>query len=234
MKEVPSCASTNSLLAEMAESPEGTVVYTERQTAGRGRQGRTWISDSSLTFSLLLRPPATALVQTLPIVVGIAIAEAVKGLRGDALGVSLKWPNDVLLFGGKLAGILCEMHDGAVVVGIGLNVNSAPSIPDMKTAALTDGTGGKFERRDVLNVVLAQIGERYGQWLEDGFTPFIGRFNAMDALRGRRLMIVNYGEPTEGVADGVNEDGSLRLATANGIESIYSGEAHILTQHLAP
>lgn len=227
LKEVPSCASTNSLLAEMAESPEGTVVFTERQTAGRGRQGRSWISEGSLTFSLLLKPPATALVQTLPIVVGMAIAESVRKLRGDAAGVSLKWPNDVLLFGGKLAGILCEMHNGAVVVGIGFNVNSSPAIPDMKTAALADGTCRKFERRDVLDVALARIGEAYAQWLENGFAAFAGRFDELDALRGRRLTIVNYGEPVEGVADGVNNDGSLRLATANGVENIYSGEAHI-------
>lgn len=211
----------------MAGSPEGTVVYTERQTAGRGRQGRSWISDGSLTFSILLKPPADAPAQTIPIVAGIAIAESVRKLRGNATGVSLKWPNDVLLFGGKLAGILCEMHDGAVVVGIGLNVNSSPAIPEMKTASIADGTGRKFERRDVLNVALAQIDKAYAQWLEKGFAAFARRFGELDALRGRRLTIMNYGKPVEGVADGVNEDGSLRLATVGGVENIYSGEAHV-------
>ena len=115
-----SCTSTQNVLRGSV-LPEGAVAVTEHQTSGRGREGRPWhdVAGKSLLVSLLLRPPAGTPTQQLALVAGLAVAESVEQDR-DAAGI--KWPNDVLLEGRKVAGVLLEASEGAVVCGIGVNV----------------------------------------------------------------------------------------------------------------
>ena len=137
VRVVPSTGSTNAdLLA--AGGPEGQVLATEEQTAGRGRMGRSWVSQpgAALTFSVLLRPDPVPGERRgwLPLLAGVAVARAVRAVSG--LPATLKWPNDVLITGKKLAGILAEQAaDGAVVIGIGINVAT-------QADALPSGAGG--------------------------------------------------------------------------------------------
>lgn len=150
-------------------APEGTVVVAEEQTAGRGRRGRAWESSAraGLWWSLLLRPEVPAdRLGWLPLVVGVGVA---RGLRAAAdVAVTLKWPNDVLVDGRKLAGILAErLADGSVVVGVGINI-------DQDEAELPEGgaslrTAGKSaDRTAVLMEVLASVAEAYRTWSVGG------------------------------------------------------------------
>ena len=120
---VGSCGSTQELIdPSMAE---GTVAVADVQTAGRGRLGRTWDAPpgSAVLASVLLKPPPDRPLPQLALVAGVAVADALEQLTG--LAVQIKWPNDVMLRRTKVAGILAEARDGAVVLGIGVNVNQA-------------------------------------------------------------------------------------------------------------
>src|SRR3954453_23557127 len=126
LRVVPEAASTNALVAAESSQPEGLVVVAEHQTAGRGRLDRSWVSPSraGLTFSVSLRPRAVPNLQWswLPLLVGVAVAESTEEMSG--VDVRLKWPNDVLVDGRKLGGILVERHGPTAVVGVGVNVTT--------------------------------------------------------------------------------------------------------------
>src|SRR5262245_57483868 len=127
---VPSCASTQDLLGP--GDPEGAVVATDEQTAGRGRLGRVWVSPpgTAVLCSVLLRPPPGRRFPELSLVAGVAVADAVE--EALELSAQIKWPNDVLVNRKKVAGILAEGREGAVVLGIGLNVNQTRGqLPDL-------------------------------------------------------------------------------------------------------
>jgi BirA family transcriptional regulator, biotin operon repressor / biotin---[acetyl-CoA-carboxylase] ligase len=166
-----STGSTNAdLLAQAAGgAPEGTVLVTERQTAGRGRMGRTWLSPpaAALMFSVLLRPTAVPPARRgwLPLLAGVAIASALRDVTG--LDVGLKWPNDVLTGGGKLAGILAEQSAGteAIVAGAGLNVSTRRDELPVETATSLLLAGAPELRRDrLLGAVLAEFERLYQPW----------------------------------------------------------------------
>lgn len=237
---VDSTGSTNADLARAARNgaPEGTVLCARNQTAGRGRQGRTWVSGKGdgLYFSLLLRPAVEPLVAaTLPLAVGLAVAEAIEPFVGNR--VAVKWPNDILVGGRKICGILCEMEaDGGgvrhVIAGIGLNVNLdvarlpadvAPVATSMRAVA-----GRVFDERDVLRAVLASLDKVYTAWLDGGLEAVLPRLRERDALLGRRVSMGLSGKPVEGVAAGIASSGALLLRKSDGaVEEVFSGEAHI-------
>jgi BirA family biotin operon repressor/biotin-[acetyl-CoA-carboxylase] ligase len=167
-EHVPSTPSTQLLLP--AGAPEGALVSADEQTAGRGRLGRRWLAPAgtSLLCSLQLRP--TIASERLPELTGVAAracAEAIAALTG--LEPELKFPNDVLLGGRKVAGILAEARDGRVVLGIGVNVNvSAEQLPqevDLPATSLLVATGHELERADLLVELLERLEERYDAWL---------------------------------------------------------------------
>jgi BirA family transcriptional regulator, biotin operon repressor / biotin---[acetyl-CoA-carboxylase] ligase len=162
---VPQTGSTNADLLRRG-GPEGQVLVAEEQTAGRGRMGRSWVSQpgASLTFSLSLRPAAVPPGRRgwLSLLTGVAVVAAVRGVTG--LDATLKWPNDVLIGDRKLAGILAEQSGDFVVIGIGLNVATTPD-------ALPSGAGGlrgtslAIEGADVgREVVLAGILRQFERW----------------------------------------------------------------------
>lgn len=163
-----SCPSTQREFRD--DEPEGAVVATDHQTAGRGRLGRVWedAPGTSLLFSVLLRPavPADRLPE-LSILAAEAVAEAIRELTG--LAATVKDPNDVLVEGRKVAGVLGEASEGRVVVGIGVNVHqTAAKLPPetrLPATSLALETGGEIDRGELLATVLERLERRYDAWL---------------------------------------------------------------------
>lgn len=237
-----STGSTNRDCEKLANegTPEGVAVIAETQTAGRGRQTREWFSPKgvNLYFSLLLRPDVElARAASLPLVAGLAVAEAVESLDAG-LEPRIKWPNDILIGGRKVCGILCEMqaeaaHVRAIITGIGLNVNlreeSLPEELHPRATSLFMETGRSFARTDVLAAVLNRFEPLYTRWQSEGLAPFLPAIRKRDLLYGTTISIDRLGDIVTGTADGIQEDGALRLQTTGGILPVYSGEAHIGT-----
>ena len=226
-----------------AGAPEGSLVVANTQTAGRGRLGRSWISepDTGLYFSLVLRPDvpaAQAPLLTLALGLGVAdgLAEAASVL------CDLRWPNDVLLADRKCAGILVEMSsaDESVryaVAGVGINVNQATMPPELASIAtsLLIETGRPHDRDVVLDSVLDNA-ERYYEYLRGkhlrgeeftnhGAAPIIEAFSRKSTyVRGKSVVVENGGSRIYGKTAGLDETGLLMLETAPGqIEFIVSG-----------
>ena len=153
-----------------ADAPEGAVVATDEQTAGRGRLGRPWFAEpgTSLLFSLNLRPAVeTPRLPELSILAGRAAAEGI--LRVTGVTPEIKLPNDLLLGGRKLAGILAEARDGRVVLGLGINVNTTPEdLPrevDREPTSLLAEVGAPVDRAVLLAAILLELELRYDPWV---------------------------------------------------------------------
>ncbi|MGN6473873.1 MAG: biotin--[acetyl-CoA-carboxylase] ligase [Mycobacteriales bacterium] len=168
---VDATVSTNADLAEAARAgePEGLVLVAEQQTSGRGRLDRQWESPprAGLTFSVLLRPSLEAVqLSLLPLIAGLATVEAVLAVgKVDAM---LKWPNDVLVDGRKIGGILVELAGGAAVIGIGLNVSTRADELPVETATSLLLMGGVTHREPLLKEVLRSLARRYAAWRWSG------------------------------------------------------------------
>jgi BirA family biotin operon repressor/biotin-[acetyl-CoA-carboxylase] ligase len=221
-----SCRSTQDLLRDPA-LPEGAVAVAEHQTAGRGRGGRRWddVPGHSLLFSLLLRPPTGSLAQDLSLVVGLAVAEAVEESR-DAAGI--KWPNDVLLRGRKVAGVLLESWEGVVVCGIGVNVSQTedelPSDTPVPAGSLATVAGDAPDRAALLASLLEILEHRYDAWRRSGLAPLLDELEARNVLRGREVRIA--GEV--GTAGRIAPDGRLTLLRDDGTTLLVgSGEVEV-------
>jgi BirA family biotin operon repressor/biotin-[acetyl-CoA-carboxylase] ligase len=165
---VERCASTQRLLAE--DAAEGAVVVTDEQTEGRGRLGRRWLAPggTSVLSSILLRPPvATERLPELSLVAGRAVAAAIAETTG--LEPEVKFPNDVLLRGRKVAGILAEAREGRVVLGIGVNVNQTveqlPVEIETPPTSLRVETGSRVDRAELLAAILAHLEREYDDWV---------------------------------------------------------------------
>lgn len=220
--------STN-LDARAGES--GDVFTAEFQTAGRGRLDHRWQSvyGENLMFSAVLEAggKSPAEVATLPLVAGLALVKALSPYVGGAR-LSLKWPNDVLCDGRKLAGILCELNGERVIVGAGINVNQIsfpPEIADRATS-LALAAGRKFEREPVLAAVLKSLFSWHGCWRKTGFASLHGEFAAIDHLAGRMVSVYQTDDdvkPVTGVCGGIQEDGTLLVGSV----PIFAGEAHV-------
>jgi BirA family biotin operon repressor/biotin-[acetyl-CoA-carboxylase] ligase len=220
------CASTQRLLH--GDEPEGATAVAEEQTDGRGRLGRPWVSPAgaSILCSILLRPPPGRELPIASLVAGIAIARGVEQATG--LPAQVKWPNDVLLAGRKVAGVLAEARGGAVVIGIGLNVNQTddelPERPTIPAGSLRAVTGRGFDRAPLLASLLLELERCYDVWLEDGVVPITHELARRDALRGRRVEVAG----STGVGVGIDDGGRLLVETADGIVAIESGEIALL------
>ena len=220
----PECESTQLLLAGSG-LPEGAIATTEHQTRGRGRLGRSWEAapGSAILVSVLLEPPAERRLPELSLVAALAVAECVEG--ATALAAQVKWPNDVMLNRRKVAGILSELGDGSVVVGIGLNVNQTrDELPrDVLTEAgsLRTLTGTTYDRPTLLGSLLSRLERAYDIWLEEGLDGLYGELGARDFLRGRRITV--GGEPATALQ--ILRDGRLELDLgAHETRAIESGE----------
>jgi len=227
--------STNDLAKELAVqgAPEGTVVVAETQTGGRGRLGREWNSPPGvgLYVSLVLRPmlPPMELPQ-ITLTTAVAVVRAVRRVAGVAPGI--KWPNDLLLNGKKLGGILTEMETESdrirhVVVGLGLNVNNPGFPPELAATAtsLTLTVGGAFSRVHLLQAWLEEFETLYGRFLNQGFPEILEEWKGYTVTLGRPVTVRQGPREISGQALDVASDGALLLRTASGeTVRVTSGE----------
>jgi BirA family transcriptional regulator, biotin operon repressor / biotin---[acetyl-CoA-carboxylase] ligase len=221
----PECESTQQLLLDRAdELPEGAVATSDHQTGGRGRLGRAWEDEAGMSVlcSVLLRPSPDRSPPELSLVAAAATAEAIE--LETELSAQIKWPNDVMLDRRKVSGGIAELRDGAVVLGIGLNVNQTPAqLPaDAKSRAgsLRSITGVERDREEILTDLLGELDARYAAWHERGLDALYEDLGARDFLRGRRVTV----DGVEGVAEMITRDGRLAVKTASGPLLVESGE----------
>ncbi|MFI7698192.1 biotin--[acetyl-CoA-carboxylase] ligase [Nonomuraea sp. NPDC049480] len=230
---VDSTGSTNADLAEAARegAPEGTVLVAESQLAGRGRLGRAWTAPprSGLTFSILLRPRIpVAAMGWLALMYGVAAASAVRRLA--EVDVRLKWPNDLLIGERKLAGVLAERSDDAVVIGMGLNVSLRPEeLPIEAATSLAIEKAACTDRDPLLRAVLREVERHYLDWTEAGGDPeasgLRSAYLAASATIGRLVRLeLPSGEVLIGQATGVDEFGHLQVAGEDKQYTLSAGD----------
>lgn len=230
-------SATESTNADARDGRPGDVFAADFQTAGRGRLDHRWLAPPgvNLMFSAVLdvagREPAE--VATLPLAVGLAVAQALASLpawQASPPRLSIKWPNDVLADGRKLAGILCERNGDAVIAGVGLNVNQIEFAPELcaRAVSLAQLAGRPFDRAAVLETVLKSLAAVHARWRADGFAALHAELAAMDHLAGREVSILQTdtdAAPVTGLCGGIQSDGSLQV----GAVRIYAGEAHVIS-----
>lgn len=231
--------STNTLAKRLAEegAPHGTLVTADEQTQGRGRRGRVWKTPkgTNVSMTILLRPdlePERASMLT--IVMGLSVAEGLKQLTG--LSVGIKWPNDAVLNGKKMCGILTEMsaqidYVNYVVTGTGINVNLA-SVPegleDIATSLLIE-TGHTFRRSEVIEAVAKRFAENYEIFMETkDLSGLQEAYNKILANRNREVKVLDQAAPYEGVALGIDSRGELLVRCGDGtVSKVYAGEVSV-------
>jgi BirA family transcriptional regulator, biotin operon repressor / biotin---[acetyl-CoA-carboxylase] ligase len=228
---LPETDSTNLRAKDLAAggAPEGTIVFTEKQTAGRGRKGRSWHSPEGggIYLSLILRPAMTpSEAPKITLMTGVAAAEALLALT--RMDVRIKWPNDLLVGGKKIAGILTEISTDMdridyVVVGIGINVNIpreslAPEIRESATSVLIAG-GQPLPRVKVIRTLLKSFEDYYGLMQGSGFEPIRTRWKELSNLIGRRITVAMIGKTLAGEVVDIDMDGVL-------IVKDHQGEHH--------
>ncbi|RJG03137.1 biotin--[acetyl-CoA-carboxylase] ligase [Noviherbaspirillum sedimenti] len=231
-------ASTNAdLLARVGQLVQPTLLAAASQTAGRGRAGRTWMSDAgaSLTFSLAW-PVRRSLreLSGLPLAVGVALADT---LASCAVPVRLKWPNDLLMDGAKLGGILIETaleKSGGgqqlwAVIGVGMNLALPEELARQigRPAAALPGAAIQ-DRNRLLGLLLNGLAGALLQFEREGFAAFMTRWNALHAWAGQAVQILDHDRIVlEGVAVGVDAQGQLLLDTADGRVPVLAGDVSL-------
>ncbi len=220
--------STNTIAKELAldHAPEGTLVVAETQTAGRGRKGRSWLSPEAdgIYASLILRPaiePADAFKFTL--IAGVATAEAI--LAETNIPVCIKWPNDILTDGKKIAGILAEISMETdmvdyIILGLGMNINTPPEsfAPELKEIAssLLIAAGQPFSRLRLIRSFLLQMETYYNMFTEQGFSSILERWKALSNTVGREISVDVIGKTHRGLVKDIDHDGRLILEDPSG------------------
>ena len=196
------------------------------QSAGRGRLGRRWEAPAGTAIhcSVALRPPSSHAPQELTLVGAVAAADAVE-LATD-LFVQIKWPNDVMLNRRKVAGVLGELREGMVVLGIGINVNQTreqlPPETRQLAGSLRTLTGRTHDREAVLSTLLLRLERHYDAWLAGGLGALYPDIGARDFLRGRRVSI----DGLSGTVVGIDRAGRLELDVEGERQLVESGEVH--------
>ena len=231
--------STNTKIKELAKggAGHGTVVVADKQTAGKGRRGRTWESPegTNLYFSILLRPTfATEKAPMLTLVMAYSAAKAIREqLHLDAM---IKWPNDLVLSKKKICGILTEMTlDGTeidyIVVGTGINVNLTEFPEELKNTAtsLCMEKGETVDRKELLGNVLEEFWKQYERFLEvQDLSYFQKEYNEMLVNCGKEVCVLEPGKEYLATARGINELGELLVTKTDGSKAVvYAGEVSV-------
>jgi BirA family biotin operon repressor/biotin-[acetyl-CoA-carboxylase] ligase len=217
-----SCESTQLVLEP--DHPEGATAVCDEQGAGRGRLGRVWAAPkgTAILCSVLLRPPAGRRFQELSLVGANAVADALE--HALELAVQIKWPNDVMLRRAKVAGVLGEASGGAVVLGIGLNVNQTrdelPAGARIRAGSLRILDGRLHDRAPLLASLLAALERNYDAWLAGGLAAIYSLIGARDFLRGRRVSV----DGVSGLAVQIDHEGRLVLDDDGERRVVESGE----------
>lgn len=228
-------SSTNNRAKDVAlrGAPDGTLVIAERQSAARGRQGRTWQTTpgSDLALSIVVRP-APDRIETLPLAAGLAVSDAVA--RATGIECRIKWPNDVLIGGTKVAGVLIEGRplDGWLVVGIGVNVNTDRKALDsigVPATSLSATAGVHIERSPLLAEILRSFAVRLRIARQGRIDRLLSEYEPQDALAGTAVEWCQDQRTRTGVARGIDADGALIVETETGVERLHAGDVHLVT-----
>ncbi|MGM0395622.1 MAG: biotin--[acetyl-CoA-carboxylase] ligase [Bacillota bacterium] len=233
-----SLESTNKTAKEIAPGhAEGTVVVAERQTKGRGRRGREWVSPNKkgLYFSVILKPDTDPTkVAKLTLLGAVAVN---RGLFDLGIKSEIKWPNDIVINGRKAAGILTEMSCelGAinhVILGIGINVNQfEEEIPDAlkgKATSLYIEQGKAIERKMLFAAVLDRLEEFYEEFkIDENVDRVLDICREESAVIGKDIIVIQGNVSRKGLAIGINHNGELQVKFKTGLEALYSGEVSI-------
>lgn len=237
--------STNRVAQQLARegAAQGTAVIAEGQTAGRGRLGRSFFSPPSqnLYTSIVLRPCGSAAeAPACVLAAAVAVADAVAEAVGDPTQVEIKWPNDVLLGGLKVSGILMELGaEGTrvawLVLGIGVNLNVDRELfPEefrTRASSLRSFLGAPVDRVAFTQSLYRRLESTLERCEAQGFAGVLPAFEAWFRMRGRRVRVAGFGERVlEGVVQGVDASGALRLALASGETRVVAGDVTLLKE----
>ncbi len=219
-------------------SGHGTVVTAQSQTAGRGRLNRTWDSakGAGIWFSVVLEPKVPMEQMSLySFVAAVAVAEGICETSG--LTVQVKWPNDVLVNGRKVCGILLELvaernQPVRLIIGIGINATQQltdfPEEVQRKATSLAMETGRAIDRQQVLEAVLRWLNVCSAQLETEGFAPVRERWQELSCINGKHIQIVRQGEALlYGTALGLADDGALLVQTETGVERVMAGDVSL-------
>jgi BirA family biotin operon repressor/biotin-[acetyl-CoA-carboxylase] ligase len=206
----------------------GTVVHADEQTAGRGRLARRWLSPpGNLYASIVLRLDATASRSVeIGFVAALAVADAIEAMLPRQTRASLKWPNDVLVRDGKIAGILLEQADGALILGIGVNVLHAPDGMPYQVSTIA-GSGGIATVDFTLTRLLAVLSNWLEIWQRDGFAPIRAAWLARAHPPGSPLRVTAGERAIEGRFADLANDGAMILDTDNGPVRVVAGDVAV-------
>ena len=242
---VAETGSTNADLLARIDTLDGPLLrIAENQTAGRGRAGRSWLSTpgAALMFSLAWRFKGPLHRMTgLPMAVGVALAETIASL---GVPVQIKWPNDLLRDGKKLAGILVETQaarkdgDGAVwaVIGVGINLLMPDELEERIGRAVAAAPWlAKMDRNELMAALLSRLAAVLAEFDDTGFAPFAERWNLLHAWQGQDVVILDHGQVLQqGRAAGVDAIGRLMLDTRHGRVEVLSGDVSLRLSSTIP
>jgi len=236
LKEV---VSTNTLGMDLARNsaPDGTVIVAEKQSGGKGRLGRTWISPKgNIHLSVILRPLIPARIAPLITLMGaVAVAAAIRKLLG--LDAGIKWPNDIIISGKKAGGLLTEMSAEAdrvhhVVLGIGLDVNMDPMVlpSDVRarSTTLAKEAGRRIDRSLLVREIILELDRRYQLFLADR-AGVLTAWEGLNITLGKQVAVSGAGESLTGVAQGIDDEGRLIIRLQDGsLRAVSAGDVTIL------
>ncbi|MCW2338548.1 BirA family biotin operon repressor/biotin-[acetyl-CoA-carboxylase] ligase [Sphingobium sp. B2D3A] len=230
---VPETGSTNADLRAQADGwPDGHWLRAERQTGGRGRLGREWHSPTGNLYAstLIALRPDDPPVTGISLMMGIAVHDALASLAGAA-PILLKWPNDLLADGAKLAGMLLEREGRAIIAGVGINITSAPLLTDRATVALNALPGGaSVTAETVLDALVLAVDRWLLFWRAEGMAGLVPAWLARAHPLGTPLVVTGTADaPLHGRFAGLRGDGALMLACEDGSQAVvHSGDVGIL------
>ena len=224
---------TAAMAAAAEGAPQGSIFLAEEQTAGRGRGSNSWISERStgIYCSVILRPPLPPSdVLVISLAAGLAVQSAIQQVDPNVTP-DLKWPNDLLIEGKKVCGILTEMNSEAtqvryIVVGIGINVNQASFPPELGATSLRMATGSEWSRVEMAAALLKSLDREYRSLLEnpDAMPSITRRFVERSSWAyGKKVRIEETFSAMEGTTAGLDARGFLQLKTAHGVQTVLSG-----------
>lgn len=229
-------ASTNAAILERAGAEqEGLVILADRQTAGRGRRGRQWESpEGNAYFSLLLKPDLP--VTSAPMLTLVMAYSAATYLQEYQVDARIKWPNDLVVDGKKICGILTEMQVAqgkidAIVIGVGVNLVKGSVPPELleKATTLEEATHRQWGKQEVVAGILQNFQKDYEAFLQAGDLRFLQEpYNALLINAGRKVRVLEPEHAYEAYAKGINEKGELRVTLEDGTEEhVYAGEVSV-------
>lgn len=230
--------STNNVAKKLADegAPEGTIVVAEEQTGGRGRINHSFLSPfaKGVWFSLILRPNIPPMeVSKMTLLAAVAVARTIR--HHGLTDCGIKWPNDILVKGRKMVGILTELNGSAekvnyIIMGIGINTGiTAEDLPKDLQPIVTSFAreGVRVSRLALLETLLKEIEGLYQTVCRDGFAPILAEWRALSCMLGQDVTVTSIDKTFSGKAVDIDENGNLLVATPEGVEVVMAGDIHV-------